>query len=116
MENIVSIWIGDFESEEKFITFTQEQYDEEGDCRPSLFMEAFEIDDLDHDFQEILFQENLSKNDIEQASYAESFIDKINDNSLKGNCIILLYDFNYKGKVQTNNGLHFLGTFKYEKT
>ena len=115
MKSVVSIWIGNFESEEKFTDFIQEQYDEEGDLQTSSFMEVFEIDDIDHDFQEVLFHKNLSKDDIAQASYAESFIDRINDNSLTGNCVLLLYDFNYKGKVQTSNGFHFIGTFEYEK-
>ncbi|WP_157844509.1 immunity 22 family protein [Chryseobacterium sp. Leaf394] len=42
-ENIVSIWVGSFENEEKFHYYIKEIYDEEGDSS-SKFMEDFNID------------------------------------------------------------------------
>jgi hypothetical protein len=115
-KSVVSIWIGTFDSEEKFIDFIREQYDEEGDLFPSAFMEAFGIDEIKPDFQEVLFLENISREDISQASYAESFIDKIEESVIHGNCIILLYDFCYTGKIQTSSGLNFIGVFEYSGT
>lgn len=112
-ENVVSIWVGNFQSEEEFNVFLQEEFDEEGDSLPSVFMKVFEIDYIDIDFQEAVFQENLSKDVLLQASYADTFADKVDN--LSGNSIILLYDFCYTGKVRETKEIRFLGTFEYRK-
>ncbi len=112
-ENVVSIWIGNFKSENEFAEFVKEQYDDEGDLLPSTFMKMFRIDYIDSDSQEILFQENLSKEDLLQASYAETFINKMGN--ISGNSIVLLYDFCYTGQVKEAENLYFIGTFDYNK-
>ena len=113
--DVVSIWFGNFETEEEFEEFISEKYDEEGDVL-STFMTSFGIDFIDTDFQEVLFQEVITIDDLSQFSYAESFIDKINKDILQlSNCVIFLYDFNYSGKIKSSNNLNFIGSYKYEK-
>lgn len=114
-ENVISIWIGNFESEEAFAAFIEETFDEDGDMEPSPFMKAFEIEYINPDFQEVLFQDNLSKDDLLQASYAESFIDKLDNHSLRGNSIVILYDFCYVGEKQEIENFRYLGSFDYRK-
>jgi hypothetical protein len=115
MNDKVSIWIGRFETEYKFNNFMEEQYNDDGDVF-SVFIETFKIDYINSDFQEVLFQEQLSKNDLLQASYADSFIDKIDSEQIRlNNCIVLIYDFDYSGEVKSANGLNFVGTFEYNK-
>ena len=114
--SIVSIWIGKFNSDDDFNKYKEEVYDENGDGSPSIFMTDFEIKRIDHDFLESEFVGGkLTKNDLMGFSYTETFIDKIDDALLTGNCIILIYDFEYSGGVKTKNNVSFIGTYKYEK-
>ena len=114
-DNVVSIWFGNFETEEKFQEFIAEEYDDEGDVL-SAFTTSFCIDYIDEDFQETLFQKVITIDDLSQFSYAESFIDKINEDILRqSNCVIFVYDYNYSGTIKSNNNLNFIGAYKYKK-
>jgi hypothetical protein len=113
--NKVSIWVGKFGSKNDFNKFIAEQYDENGNCS-SVFMKEFEMDFIDCDFQESVFTDNgLTKEYLMRASYIETFIDKIDDALLTGNSIIMLYDFEYSGKIQAKNSVNFIGTYEYKK-
>jgi len=113
--NVVSIWLGNFESDEKFQEFISEEYDDEGDTL-SDFTTSFCIDYIDEDFQETLFQDVITIDDLSQFSYAESFIDKINKDILQqSNCVIFLYNYHYSGKIKSSNNLNFIGTYKYKR-
>ena len=112
-ENAVSIWVGTFKDKEELSEFVREQYDEDGDFLPSLFMKTFETGYSDADFREVLFKENLSKEDLFQASYAETFANKTD--GVSGNGVILLYDFRYTGQTREANNIRFIGTFNYTK-
>jgi hypothetical protein len=114
MENTVSIWFGKFETEKQFNEFMKEAYDDEGDVH-SPFMDAFGISFIEHDLQEILFDENMNKSKIEAASYSETFLDKVEIDFSKYNCIVLLYDFNYNGLIKNANNMGFYGVLNYEK-
>ena len=115
-ENIVSIWIGNFNSDDDFNKYIEEAYDENGARSPSIFMTDFEIKRIDHDLLESdFFDEKLTKDDLIGFSYDETFIDKIDEALLTGNCIILIYDFEYSGGVKTKNNVSFIGAYKYEK-
>ena len=114
-KDILSIWLGNFESEEKFQEFISENYDDDGDVS-SLFTKLFNIDYIDTDFQESLFNEMLTVDDLLQASYAESFIDKIDVDIIKqSNCALIIYDYNYSGEIKSSGNLNFIGTFEYRK-
>jgi len=108
-DKVVSIWFGNLKSERELFEFVQEKYDDDGVFIPSPFMEAFGTGKYDPDFQEVLFEEDLL-----EASYAETFIDKIDN--ISGNSVILLYDFCYTGQVREASNFRFIGTFNYAKT
>jgi hypothetical protein len=114
MENKVSIWFGKFETEKRFNEFIKETYDDEGGVHSS-FMNAFEINLIEHDLQETLFDENMNKSKIAMASYSETFLDKIEIDFLKYNCIVLLYDFNYNGLIKNTSNMNFYGVLNYTK-
>ncbi len=57
MKSKVSIWLGDFENEEQFYHYMNLSYTEDGDLIPSAFMNDFNIEDYDDDFQEIYYFE-----------------------------------------------------------
>jgi hypothetical protein len=114
MENKVSIWFGKFETEERFNSFIKETYGDEGNIH-SHFMDTFEIDFIEHDLQEILFDENINKSKLELASYSETFLNKIEVDFSKYNCVILLYDHNYNGPIKNTNNMDFYGALNYTK-
>lgn len=111
-ENIVSIWFGNYETEEQFNEFIKETYDDEGNMH-SGFMDAFGIDFIDNQFQETLYDKCLSLSNLEPASYSESFLDKIKVDFSKYNCVVLLYGFDYKGAVDKTENLDFFGKLSY---
>jgi len=116
IENKVSIWTGKFNSEDEFNKYLKETYNEDGGLLPSIFMNDFEIEHIDHDLQENeYFDGMLTKDDLLGFSYDETFIDKIDEKLLIGNCIILVYDFEYSGKIKTKNNVNFIGTYDYKK-
>lgn len=92
--NKVSVWLGSFDSEEQFNEYIEEQFDEEGDIT-SVFMKDFKIDFIDNQFQEVLFSDELKKEDLEPASYSESFLNNIAADFSKYNSVILLYNYSY---------------------
>ena len=110
--NKVSVWLGNFDSEEQFNKYIEEQFDEEGDMT-SVFMSDFEIEFIDSQFQEVLYDDNLKKETIMSTSYSESFLDCITADFSKYNCIVLLYDFNYQGKVKNTDKMIFVGVYDY---
>lgn len=111
MENIVSIWIGITNSESKLNEYVKEKYTEEGEMKSS-FMEDFKIDFYDENFRECLFSKD--KISINQFSYSESFIEKINKIEMENcNSFILLYNFTYDKSVLKNKNFKFIGCFDY---
>jgi hypothetical protein len=110
----VSIWFGNFETEEQFNEFIKERYDDEGDMH-SEFADAFHIGFIDNQFQETLYDEDLNRAKLEPASYSESFLDRIDVDYSKYNSVVLLYGFEYKGTVNKTEQIDFMGTFLYEK-
>jgi hypothetical protein len=78
-------------------------------------MDEFEITFIEHDLQETLFDENMNKLKIEAASYSETFLDKIEIDFSKYNCIVLLYDYNYNGLIKNTNNMVFYGVLNYTK-
>ena len=77
-------------------------------------MEKFGTGKYDTDFQEVFFEEYLSKDDLLEASYAGTFLNKIDN--ISGNSVILLYDFCFTGQVCEAGNFRFIGTFDYAKT
>ena len=110
--NKVSVWLGNFDSKREFGNYMEEQFDEEGDMT-SVFMSDFAIEFIDSQFQEVLYDDNLKKENLMSASYSESFLDCITADFSKYNCIVLLYDFNYHGTAQNTDKMIFVGVYDY---
>lgn len=114
-QNKVSIWFGKFKTESEFDDFIKKNYDEDGNSIPSSFMKVFEIDRYDEDFQEAFYDNAMDESSFEELSYAETFSDKIKIDFSACNCVILLYDFNYKGPIKKTANLFFYGALDYSK-
>jgi hypothetical protein len=112
----VSLWLANITAEEideTLIEYLQFDYDENGNKYLSPFCADFEIADFDEDYREagILDEPKHKVEDLLQGcSYDEEVITlfkEIIDPSLKlgqFNTVILLYNYNYHGKVkQINN-------------
>jgi hypothetical protein len=53
---------------------------------------------------------------LTDASYSESFLDKLQNIDFKeDNSIIIIYDFKYDEKVASATSMRFIGSFEYEK-
>jgi hypothetical protein len=115
VENKVSIWFGKFDTEVGLDAFLEIDYDEDGDSVPSLFMIAFGIDYYDEDFREAFLDNNLNKASLENVSYSETFVDKIETDFSKYNCAILLYDYDYSGEILETENIDFYGVLYYKK-
>ena len=114
MENKVSVWLGKIPYEERLDEIICASYTADGDFIPSVFMKAFQIESLDHDFQEAFFSENIAE-DLVHASYGESFASKISITPGTCNAVFLFYDFAYSGAVTHAEGFDFMGVFDYKK-
>lgn len=116
MANYVSIWVGNFKNEDTFNEYIEEIYDNEGDSK-SKFMEDFKIDFIDNQFQEaVFFNEKIKLEFLIEASYSDSFLEKLSDVNFDDvNSIILLYDFTYNGKIKLKNEVRFIGSYLYSK-
>ena len=111
-KNKVSIWLGNFDNEDLFDDFMEEKYDEEGDVS-SLFMESFEIDFIDDQFQEVLYDKNLEKEVLIPVSYSSFFLNKVEVDYSKYNCVVLLYNFRYMGGITKTSDFDFIGVYDY---
>jgi hypothetical protein len=132
-EGTLSLWIGQFGSEDELMEYVEFVYadvdddedDEEGESSCPFATDAG-LDWFDHDVQEANFlEEGLS--DAEEAlaghSYSSSFaaaaaaaIQQVK--TARDNAIFILYDFAYDPKVARpkNEGrLRFVGTFTFDK-
>ena len=127
-QQYVSIWFGKSKNEDEFYKFTEFAFeedvdeDDEYDGYTCEFAKEFDIDlnDIDEDFMEVNYSESktsLSKL-LEGCSYYDTFKEQIKDNlldSVKGNSVILLYDYKYKATKRKKHGMTFVGIFEYKK-
>lgn len=113
-KNKVSIFVGDFQSERELNNFIREKFTEDGDIYSNLLSDL-KVDFIDNQFQEVLFlNHKISKVDLKNFSYSEKFIDKIDFSEIKGNSLILLYDFNYSSFKDKPEKLRYISTFDYQ--
>jgi hypothetical protein len=125
-EGYVSLWIGEFESKEKFTEYIAISYTEDGDALQSEFEKDFAIEYYDTDFREVEFYSqspgNL-KDALEGFSYDDritaNFIDLVEKNlPASFNSVLLLYNFNYIERLRKPkdgiNTLHYIGTVPYK--
>ena len=127
-QQYVSIWFGKFKNEDEFYKFTEFAFeedvdeDDEYDGYKCEFAKEFDIDlnDIDEDFMEVNYSESMTSLSklLEGCSYYDTFKERIKDNlldSMNGNSVVLLYDYEYKGKKRKKHGMTFVGIFEYKK-
>ena len=112
--NKVSIWLGNFKSEDELSNDMEEHFTEDGN-KYSDFMEYYEINFVDNQFQEVVFEEKLSKERLKTLSSAESFINKIDDDLSASNSLIAIYNFKYNGSVSESAKTKFIGVYNYKQ-
>ncbi len=125
MENMVSIWLGNFETENELFEYTTESYTEDGDWVSSFFCkeffegeEPFEVDFLER------YSVGDSSEDIhvllEGCSYDESVIEslilEVGEKLKKEyNSVILIFDFAVDNAFKQNRGqVDYIATVPYK--
>lgn len=109
-ENKVSVFAGNFLSEDHLASYVKEDFTDDGDIYSEL-MDDLNVDFIDNQFQEVLYVGRLLvKDDFVQFSYSESFIHLINEDLANYNSLILLYNFNSKNRPQK---ITLIGVFNY---
>lgn len=126
MENMVSLWLGNFETENALLEYTAESYTEDGDWIPSTFCKEFfeGKKPFESDFFE-RYSIGDSSADIrfllEGCSYDESVIqslmsevgEKINK---EYNAVILIFDFVLdNANKQMKGQVDYIATVPYQK-
>lgn len=128
-EGYVSLWIGNISSDEQLAGYVEVGYTEDGDSIPSQFLKDFQINtyDFDEDFIERICNE-IEMQSIRELILGCSYEDKVIPQyeklakrmSLeKFNAGILLYNFQYEGRIDVINSkdyaFQFVGSVKYSE-
>ncbi|WJV19379.1 immunity 22 family protein [Rossellomorea marisflavi] len=123
MKDHVSIWIGNFTSEEELVEYTTNKYTNDGDSIPSIFEKDFSLSYYDRDGVEKGWASehaNSIKELLGGFSYSDQFLGQIDNMgcSEKFNCAILIYNMKYdvettKGQYK-NNEMRFYDVAVYE--
>jgi hypothetical protein len=119
-DGFVSIFAGDFPSEEEVERYLEEQYSNDQEPR-SRFAGDFGIERYDSDFQEWDHRALRSvASMLTGTSYSSSFLDAAARRAAElgrpvANTIVLLYDFAYEPAGATpDSPLAFIGAFPYD--
>ncbi|WP_426980660.1 immunity 22 family protein [Bacillus pseudomycoides] len=125
MNDHVSIWIGNFESKEELMNYTNIGYTEDGDSISSAFEKDFNLDYYDRDLIEkkwISKSTNSVKDLLDGFSYSDQFLEQLDTirYSEEFNTAILIYNLEYdaqktKSKFK-NSDLKFIGVAQYTIT
>ena len=122
MKQKVSLWLGNFASQEEFQEYFKITYKEDENSVSSEFETDFHLSYYDRDLVEKDWV-NVSENNIdvllEGFSYDEEIIMKFPKILSTYNTIVLIYDFDYskEGLKVSNNGsgtLQFIGIAEYD--
>ncbi|ALC91648.1 hypothetical protein AM500_19050 [Bacillus sp. FJAT-18017] len=125
-EGYVSLWVGEFSSQENFEDYLYIEYTEDGDAIPSNFEEYFSIDYYDVDFREAVFFQQPVLNPTELLkgfSYDETILPKFHDMLVKNspdrvNAVVLLYNFRYDPVTEMKKGsgdrMQYIGAVQYK--
>ena len=122
MKQKVSLWLGNFASQEQFQEYFKISYKEDGVSVSSEFETDFHLSYYDRELVEKDWVD-VSENNIdvllEGFSYNEEIIMQFPKISTTYNTIVLIYDFDYskEGLKVSNNGsgtLQFIGIAEYD--
>ncbi|MFJ8218134.1 immunity 22 family protein [Bacillus cereus] len=121
VHGMVSIWLGNMETQDQLDVYMEVTYDEEGDSIPARFFVNFNIDmiDVDEDFIEKEVLEEAS-DDISVlltgCSYDDKILSRIKEEvKLKKsyNSIVLIYNFQYDNAVSNFEDFDFVTATSY---
>ena len=117
MQNKVSIWLANFTTEEKLEEYLEFRYSELEDLPRSNFIDDFEIEYYDVDFQEAYCANSIIslKELIDPLSYSESFMYKIIDaGNSQYNSVVAIYNYKYDSQKQGTDNVQFFEVLDYE--
>ncbi|QWH38192.1 immunity 22 family protein [Bacillus mycoides] len=121
VHGMVSIWLGNMETQDQLDVYMEVTYNEEGDSISARFFVDFNIDmiDVDEDFIEKEVLEEAS-DDISvlltRCSYDDKILSRIKEEvKLKKsyNSIVLIYNFQYDNAVSNFEGFDFVTATSY---
>ncbi|MFL0252539.1 immunity 22 family protein [Clostridium neuense] len=124
---VVSLWLGNIETEEFLKNYVDLRYTDNGDWEASQFLNDFNIDmdDIEEDFiEKVLYTEanddvdkllsGCSYEDIVIPNIKKIIINKLED---KFNAVILVYNFEYNGEESFINNevykMKYIGSVQY---
>ena len=122
MKEKVSIWVGNFESKDEFLNYTNNEYTEDGDSISSNFEKDFNLIYYDRDLVEkewVSQSKNNIKDLLKDFSYIDQLIQQFNYTNCekKLNAAILIYNMEYNAKERKvkfkSNELEFVGVYQY---
>ncbi|PGZ95433.1 hypothetical protein COE51_20395 [Bacillus pseudomycoides] len=123
MNEKVTVWIGNFESNDELEKYTNIKYMEDGDSIPSIFEQNFNLSYYDRDLVEKKWIGQSPANNIQDLlkdfSYYEQFTEQFDNINLKKefNTAILVYNFAYDARktkiTYNNNELECIGVAHY---
>ncbi|MBJ8029506.1 immunity 22 family protein [Bacillus cereus group sp. N21] len=123
MNEKVTVWIGNFESNDEFENYTNIKYTEDGDSIPSIFEQHFNLGYYDRDLVEKKWIFQPLTNNIQDLlkgfSYYEQFTEQFDNIIFNKECntAILVYNFEYNARktkiTYKNNELKCIGVAQY---
>ncbi|WIY59371.1 MULTISPECIES: immunity 22 family protein [Bacillus] len=123
MNEKVTVWIGNFESNDELINYTNIKYTEDGDSIPSIFEQHFNLGYYDRDLVEKKWFGQSPVNNIQDLlrgfSYYEQFTEQFENRNFNKECntAILVYNFEYNARktkiTYKNNELECIGVAQY---
>lgn len=123
MNEKVTVWIGNFESNDELINYTNIKYTEDGDSIPSIFEQHFNLGYYDRDLVEKKWFGQSPVNNIQDLlrgfSYYEQFTEQFENRIFNKECntAILVYNFEYNARktkiTYKNNELECIGVAQY---
>ena len=115
---VVSIWCGNFDTEEELLTYVEFEYD--NDDNPSnKFLSDFSLEWYDEDFAEASFDpEDDVVLRVREHSFGESFDSQLDRDMQRFsgcNSLYLIYDVDASGAKSDCSKLSFVGVYSYQR-
>ncbi|MFC3849541.1 immunity 22 family protein [Corynebacterium hansenii] len=118
-ENVVSIWCGNFDTEEELLEYVEPEFDDDDDNATSEFLNDFSLDWYDEDFAEASFDldDDIALR-VREHSYGESFDVRLDEDMRQFsdcNSLYLIYDVDASGAASDRSKLTFVGVYAYRR-
>ena len=118
-ENVVSIWCGNFDTEEELLEYVEPEFDDDDDNATSEFLNDFSLHWYDEDFAEASFDldDDIALR-VREHSYGESFDVRLDEDMRQFsdcNSLYLIYDVDASGAASDRSKLTFVGVYAYRR-